>query len=518
MSDPARHWAEVLATTARRPLDVWTVAALLEAEGLRDQDARERFGCPDLFAFAEQVFHALPRWRPSSMPPRDGVVRPWLAFVGRLLRGSFFAWPMLAQLAVGFATRHWLVGSFDYDESQATAVGLAMIASLVATGAMVMTIGRQAHVLDPARDGARLREVLGDLLRVGFALGAACVATAVALQLLFEPLPWRLFALALAYFISLGWLWVSVAAMQALAMRVQALALTTLGAIAVGALVRFEGASVHGAQLGMILTVALAALLLVARRLGPPPPGSAARSRARRLDVILGSNLTFIVYGLGYFLLIFLDRAMVWTAPAHAAPALLRFHAGYELGAEWALASFVLPMSLLEHFVHAFNERLESLQHGLKVGQRGDFRAAMKRFGARSFALLTTVSAANLSLAWAVPRHLAARGLAHRLAASVLDPAVARTFLWLGAGFQVLSWGLLLSLWFFTLARGEAVLRALWPAVGTAAVVGYVASRLWAPEAAAAGMTAGAVVFTAGMMMRARRFFARIDHRYYAAY
>lgn len=517
MSDPAVEWAEVLAARARRPLDAWTVAALLEAEGLRDEDARLRFGCPDLFAFAEQVFAAMPRWLPSPIPPRDGAARPWLALAARLVKGSFFAWPMLAQLAVGFATRHWLVGSLDFDESQATAVGLAMIASLVATGTMVMTIGRQAHLLDPGRDAARLREVLGDLLRVGVALGVACVGVAVAFQLLFDLLPWRLFTVSLAYFIALGWLWVSVAGLQALSMRVHALALTTLGALAVGALVRLVGAPVHGAQLAMILAVALVALLLVARRLGPPPQGG-PRPPPRRVDAILGSNLTFIVYGLGYFLLIFLDRAMVWTAPAHAAPAVLRFHAGYEMAAEWALASFVAPMSLLEHFVHAFNDRLEALQHRLRVRERDAFRAEMTRFALRSLATLAAVSATSLAVTWSAPRWLAAQGLAPRLAAAVLDPTIGRIFLLLAAGFQVLSWGLLLSLWFFTLARGEAVLRALWPAIGAAALVGYAASRLWAPEAAAAGMAVGAVAFTGAMLVRARRFFRRIDHRYYAGY
>ena len=40
------------------PVDVYAVAATLESEGIRDLDARERFGSADVFDLAEDVYGA----------------------------------------------------------------------------------------------------------------------------------------------------------------------------------------------------------------------------------------------------------------------------------------------------------------------------------------------------------------------------------------------------------------------------------------------------------------------------
>jgi predicted ATPase len=42
-------------TSGPETVEAWAVAALLESEGLRDVDARDRYGRADLFEFAREV-------------------------------------------------------------------------------------------------------------------------------------------------------------------------------------------------------------------------------------------------------------------------------------------------------------------------------------------------------------------------------------------------------------------------------------------------------------------------------
>ncbi|MFG2607899.1 hypothetical protein ACGFT2_30780 [Streptomyces sp. NPDC048514] len=72
------------------------IAALLESDGLSDEQIRERYGVPDSFALAERLYDRTPRRHPEPVgPPPD----PWRAnLAGCLLRGLVFALPGFAYV------------------------------------------------------------------------------------------------------------------------------------------------------------------------------------------------------------------------------------------------------------------------------------------------------------------------------------------------------------------------------------------------------------------------------------
>lgn len=84
-----------------RPLDRWAVAATLESGGIRDVDARERYGRRDVFDLADDVyFRSLQVVSPDRSPPERAVARRRRAavFAGKYLTGGFFFIPLSLQL------------------------------------------------------------------------------------------------------------------------------------------------------------------------------------------------------------------------------------------------------------------------------------------------------------------------------------------------------------------------------------------------------------------------------------
>ncbi|ASN28286.1 hypothetical protein LK07_08865 [Streptomyces pluripotens] len=89
--DPIDELARELEVFVAAAVHPDEVAALLESDGLSDDQIRERYGVGDSFALAEQLYDRTPRRHPEpDGPPPD----PWrIGLLGCLLRGLVFALP-----------------------------------------------------------------------------------------------------------------------------------------------------------------------------------------------------------------------------------------------------------------------------------------------------------------------------------------------------------------------------------------------------------------------------------------
>ncbi|SDJ87226.1 hypothetical protein [Streptomyces indicus] len=93
--DPADALAERYAEQIAAAVHADEVAALLESDGLSADGIEERYGRPDLFSLAEDLYARVPRHYPEPPPAPD----PWRPDGTRcLLRGLVFALPALAYV------------------------------------------------------------------------------------------------------------------------------------------------------------------------------------------------------------------------------------------------------------------------------------------------------------------------------------------------------------------------------------------------------------------------------------
>ncbi|MET8133792.1 hypothetical protein ABZV24_17825 [Streptomyces sp. NPDC005251] len=94
--DPIDELAENLGESVSAAVHPDEVAALLESDGLSDDQIRERYGVTNSFALAEELFGRVDRAHPEPAgPPHD----PWrIGLLGCLLRGIVFALPGLGYV------------------------------------------------------------------------------------------------------------------------------------------------------------------------------------------------------------------------------------------------------------------------------------------------------------------------------------------------------------------------------------------------------------------------------------
>lgn len=93
VAGPVDELAAELADRTAPAVHPYEVAALLESEGLTGEQIRERYGHPDIFSLAEELYRRVPRAFPEPPPAAD----PWAPdHVRCALRGLLFALPGLA--------------------------------------------------------------------------------------------------------------------------------------------------------------------------------------------------------------------------------------------------------------------------------------------------------------------------------------------------------------------------------------------------------------------------------------
>ncbi|MGI8430539.1 MAG: hypothetical protein ACR2OB_14835, partial [Solirubrobacteraceae bacterium] len=313
---------DLVLTRTGNPINRWAVTATLEAEGLRDVDAVERHGRPDLFSLAEVIYDACrlreldaaASWQMPAAPVRTR--RLGRAF-GLYARGAAFFVPLIIQVASLLVLGYGLWVSLHFDNAQMTVIALATILSLLTTDGFGQTMGRAGSIFE-AQDKHTL--VPRMIYRV-FPLGlASALALGVAIWVpfyLFGGYPRHLATIGLVYYALLCPLWLSLSLLYMLR-RQEALAFAALGGVGVVALCK------GGAGLGIYESqwIGLATSSLIAfgwgaeamRRRARGVRGDLRLARLPQRPLLIAAVAPSFVYGILYYALLFADRFVAWTA------------------------------------------------------------------------------------------------------------------------------------------------------------------------------------------------------------
>lgn len=508
------------------PLDHWAVAATLESLGVRDVDALDRYGHASIFSLSEELYGRIMDAPPQvARAVQQGMVETRKERAVRVLKhlveGSFFAMPMVGQIVCILLTRYSLWASLDFTELQATLIGLGTVASFAVTGGVVMSLGRQGTVYRGMKAYTLLRRVCVQLVAVGMLMALASLALAAVINLIAPFLRVSHFVVASMYYLCLCGMWLSLGLLYMLGKHMWSTGVTLGFGVVVALQVRWLGVGVENAQLFSIGCATVVAFVVAGRTMramqaDEDPKYAAAPTPPP--DVAAGILAPFAVYGLGYFGFLFLDRVLAWTAPGRPLPMPVWFHTPYELGMDWALISLLFPMAYLEHIVHEFGPRIMREQDRFRYDEVGAHRRSMMRFG-----LLSLTVVVGLSVLSVVGTYYAVQALrAFEEVQEIRDffaSDITQWVFWIAAvGYQLLTWALMVGLLYFTLARQETVVRAMWVCLIIGLVVGFSASRILGPEWAVLGFAVGAFYFAISMGIAGFRLSRRIDYFYYSAY
>lgn len=484
----------------RRPLDEQDVAVRLEVDGITDSIAQSGWGYSSTWDVARDCAHRI-----TAVEESNASGAP-LSELRMHLTGMSFALPLaLCCLAMIFLKLSLWGGDLASDVASAVAIGT--VSSFVITGGIVQAMARQG-LFYAGTGELRMAEIVCRrwlFYGVSLLLGAAAAASIhfMFFGLLPHPLDW----IALGFHFTLGLFWLSSGVLYMLERHLFVAVAASVGIVVVAGLHIGLGVGLVRSQLVGIFIAAIfaggIASHLLKRR------GSSETGRVHRIMPWRTLYLTapYLAYGCLYYLFLFADRILAWTAQTESTALPLVFRGDYELPLDIALFAFVVQVGWVHSSMFRFYERLESLQRSCEIAEFGRFNKAMQEFYIRR---VTRFIPATLLLSAIIWRVAEAAGL-------LSGPITSRVAIIALAGYPFL----VIALWNVSLLFALSLPRAVLPAVvlGTVAnaVTGYVLSRLVSYDWAVVGFTAGAIVFGFVSSSAVLRRFRNLDYHYFAS-
>lgn len=514
--------------TVGLPMDTWAVAATLESRGLRDVDAIERYGAKSIFHLAESIYPAIQQrglesLAEESRPKPDvlKVTRRFLRFVHLYAKGLIFALPMAGQIIAVLVLRYSLWAWLDFDNLTATLVAIGTVGSFLVTGGLVQAVGREGTFYRGQENAILLDRCMRLLVVGGAALAVAVAALALLSNLLFPFFAWRQLGIVLTYFLLLSPLWLALAVLYMLEDHVIILGATLLGTGVVHLVMQTtDWGIVPSHVLGLLSAngVAVAWSWLRIRRMKRTVDPKYRQSRLPRPAVLLHIVEPYLLYGICYFTLLFVDRLVAWSASDYPLPLIIWFRTPYELGMDWALFSLVFTIAILEFTIHEFSATIIPKEQWLAGRAHARFSADYGRFYRRQVKSLAVGAVLSITVTFLAVSSLRRYDYIMEVNDFFASPVTYFVFFGASVGYSILAFGLLNALFFFSLSQPWVVVRAIAPALVVDLAVGFVASRAIGYEYAVLGLVAGATVFAVRSWASARELFAKLDFYYYAAF
>lgn len=485
----------------RAPLDIRDLATRLETEGITDEVASSSFGYASTWDMAEAWLPRLLALQQPGMqkqPSRAG----WRDYA----TGIAFALPLLCSI-VTLVLFHISLWGGDLSGQEATAVGLGTVVSFLLTGGWVQVMTRRGLFFTGTKQFHRAEQSTWHWLRIGSAMLGVFVLILLAASSYWGWLPMRLTLIAAAFTAALGFLWLATGTLH-IHERGSMVVWVTLGGIAmVGLLHRFFGVPLLASQLISIVVAALSSLAIAShlftRQLERAPVVPYATSLLRDAFTLW----PYFIYGALYYVLLFSDRLMAWTAGTYATALPVEFRGSYESALNVGLLAFVFQVGWVHHAVAGFYRKIADAEKYYGIEEIPEFHNAMRNYYWNRLAWFTPVAlgAGALSLAGAYAAGYLQGDTAQMIAA------------WSLAGFPFLVVGL----WNVSLLFGLNNAAKATAAAAIAGVVnicvGYVASRLGGYEYSVVGFTLGSIAFAFLSGLFSLRALRRLDYFHFSS-
>jgi len=486
---------------ARKPaLDVYDLAVRLELDGITDSVAWHDYGYRTTLLMAKAHFHPPldDEWKEKPKEKRK--------FILEYLSGISFAIPVLlcALSTLVYKLSLW-GGDLAYDTASAVAIGT--VSSFIATGGIIQASARRSLFLIHTGDWGAAADTCRKWSMLGAAVVVIWAICGWAFNAYFGLLPFPLDWVAIAFHCALGLLWLACGVLYVLEQNIVVGAAVVCGIATVALCKLGFGMHLVASQLvGISVTASVCAAVAIA----------VMRSKSKRAAKTDGAFLNtriihllipFFTYGCLYYLFLFADRWMAWTARTNAASLPFQFRGDYETGLDIAMIAFVFQVGWVHTSMLDFYERIRTGQATYSVDEVRDFNDGIYFFYLRRLAAILIFGALSGWLTYYAAEHL------HLLPTQAMREVTLVSL----AGYPLLVAALWNTGMFFALSRPRSVLISAAVALCVNFAAGYLLSRVGGYQQAVYGFTAGSGVFaclTTWMFLQHAR---SIDHHHYAS-
>lgn len=516
-----------------KPVNENVVRAMLESMSIRTIDAKQDYGINDLQDLAKLVYNQITspsflEQNPSDLPVNEQF-RSDLTSASDYLKiktkyffyyyplGLFHGVPVFLQIAtiIAFGYSMWTYTGFN--QLQSTAVVLGVIFGLIGTGGFVQVIGRQVSHYWFSNDFQQAKRSTIMVIRDGLLFMGVLSLLALILNFFANFYPYKFLWLVYAYAFSIGTLLLLSAVFHPLKERwviTVAFILAASLSLTLHLYTSLETYYTHWIGIWTAIGLMLAYLVwFFKKKVKRTKTFSRATSKSAAM---VYRNYRYFFYGFVFFVFIFTDRLLAWsTSNDGALPYILYYEKNYEIGMDIAILIFFLLVGVLEFSIASFSTFTDILQKQVAYNKAHVFNRKSLNMYWEHVLILLIVGVVMVFILYLI---IWERLGYERAFDEGLNYISVKVSIIGGLGYILVAWGMLNSLYLFTLNKPAKPLNAILVAWLVNVFVGLIASRLISYEYSVVGFAVGSAVYMIMTLRSTLRFFKNLDYFYYAAY
>jgi hypothetical protein len=498
-----------------RPMNPHHVTAMLEMNGWTDRRA-VGLGYSSVFALGEAVYQVVntgQHHEASLSDPKRPLWRSILSTIRLYIAGLSFALPMLFSSGAVLVVEYSFMSYMGFSVQIATSIALGTFASFIVAGGFAQAIARRGMFYISQNLYTMGRRSSVQLLLIGGAVTLA-LGILVNLVLVLVPiLPWSMMLVVNLYYFLLTpiWLGCGVLYMMSRTFMINVLFVLGIGVVYVAVeSYQVEMMTAHAYGMGFIAVTTLTAGVWSIFRMETKAEKAHSQNFVLpRWSQIARSLTPYFLYGILYFTLIFTDRLLAWSVPSEFHPFPIWFLGDYELGLDWALWTLVLPMGLVEVYIHVMFYRLGRRQKVFSIDNVSRFTGHFRRDHYIFSALICVLGLCGIAIIAAVMTYLNALGIVPQH--PLHNPVTKLVFFIAAPAYILVTVGLQGCLILFSFNHPWPAVQSVTRAVVVNLTVGFLASRYLGSEWAVLGLFCGTAVFAAQASRAASNLLESLD-------
>lgn len=518
-----------------KPVSSRVVAATIESLGIRDKDTMNDFGVSSIKSLADLVYQKIviaPDYisiknkkerefdkneKSKTIQLSDYLVVKLKIFARYYPTGILHLLPVFIQILaiVLFGYSLWTYVGFNH--MQSTAVVLGVIIGLVTTGGFVQVIGRQASFYWNYEDYTMTRKTINFLVKMGAKSISIVLISIYALNFFLHVFPVKLLLILFIYAFLIGLLLLMIAPLHTIKQRwFISVAIFTATTVAV-LLIEYSVVPIYITHwIGISIAIILSKAFLYFFFKNKIDKRQIDCNMEVKSPVMLYQNYHYFFYGLLVYVFIFIDRILAWSADISGTiPYIIYFEKNYELGMDVAILVFLLLSGVMEYSLAAFSKFIDLGQKSTPFEHPEKYNQSLFRMYWQHISLLFVTSIFIfiiiyfiITSSWGYQAHFK----------EVFEELSIRVCIIGGFGYFFFAWGILNTLYLFTLGQPAKPLKALVLACIVNAVTGFFLSRFISYEYSVGGLFLGSLLFMLLTLRENIQFFKNLDYYYYAAY
>lgn len=517
-----------------KPVSSRVVAATIESFGIRDIDTEADYGVSNIQDLAVYIYRQLTTsiehkeslnarekefvaTNPETIQLSDYMRVKAKLFAHYYPLGVFHLLPVFLQIAAIVAFGYSLWTHVQFNHLQSTAVVLGVIIGIVSTGGFVQVIGRQATFYWNYHDYSMTKKTVDSLLKLGVKTLLIVFASIYFINVFFHIFPFKVLLVIFAYAFLIGTLLLVLAPLHTIRQRWMITIAIVAGTLTTISLNQFSTLIIYfthwiGIAVAILITkIYLSVFFRKFLKKHPPKANLTIKD-----TVLIYQNHRYFLYGFCVYLFIFIDRVLAWsTSKDGQLPFIVYFEKNYELGMDMAILVFLLLAGVLEYSIASFTRFLDITQKIVNFQKPKQFNKELFKLYWQNIIILLGSTLAIYILIYQVM--FASWGYKGQFNEELDNLSVMVCYIG-GTGYFFLAWGMLNTLYLFTLGQTIQPVKGIIYAIVINFLIGFFLSRFVSFEFSVVGMFLGSLFFMGYTMKHIFHFFKKLDYHYYAAY